>query len=128
VYAAALLSAERVALGREPSGALLLQQLAPPDTALERELLRRHAIAGICHVSGPFSDACTNDVRGFTATVLALPRPAAGDSAALAILEVRPMRAAHDRTWLVGSPPRIWLIMLSRRDSTWAASPGFFPP
>jgi len=121
VYAAALLAAESLALGREPVGALLLQELALRDTALEHALVRRHAVAGICEVTRPFTDVCTNDVRGFTATIVALSSAAVGDSVFLALVQVRPMVGPFDRTWLVDPLWLQWLMTLIRRDSIWVA-------
>jgi hypothetical protein len=122
VYAAALLAAESLALGRHPVGALLLRELVPRDTALEHELRRRHAVAGICEGTAPVADACANDVRGFVATFVHSPRPSLDDSVDLALVEVRPMRGAFDRTLLIEPPRRHWLIMLIKRDSVWAAA------
>ena len=121
VCAGALLATERVALGREPTGALLLQQLAPRDTALEQELLRRHAIAGVCSVAGPFTNVCTNGLRGLTAS-FELGRPIISHGWAFAIVRVRPMRAAGDYTWLFEPWGRSWGVELIRRDSAWVAA------
>ena len=123
VYAAALLAAERLALGREPAGVLLLQELTPHDTALEGELLRRHAVAGICEVTSQIADVCTNDVRGFTASIVAFLRPAAGDDVAFVAVQVRPMRAERDRTWLVPTRWQHWFLEVIKRDSIWMAAP-----
>jgi len=120
--AAALRAVERVALGKEPTGALLLERSNPPDTTLERALLRRHVIAGICQAASEFSDACTNGARGLTAS-FAL-RPAIGDSVALMVVRVRPMRAAGDRTWLVEPQGHSWFVVLWRSDSLWVAAAG----
>jgi len=122
VYAAALLAAESLALGRQSVGALLLRELVPRDTALEHELRQRHAIAGICEGTASVADACANDVRGFVATFVYSPKPSLDDSIALALVEVRPMRGAFDRTLLVEPLRRHWLIMLIRRDSVWVAA------
>jgi len=123
VCAAALLATERQALGQEPTGALLLQQLAPPDTVLEHELLRRHAIAGICEVAGPFTNVCTNGVRGLTASFEpARPIIAPHVGWAVTVVRVRPMRAAGDATWLLEPLGRSWLVDLVQHDSTWVAA------
>jgi hypothetical protein len=121
VCAAALLATERVALGREPTGSLLLQEFAPPDTVLEHELLRRRAVAGICQVAGPLTNVCTNGVRGLTAS-FEPGRPIIAHGWALTAVRVRAMRAAGDATWLLEPQGRSWLVELNQRDSTWAVA------
>jgi hypothetical protein len=122
VCAVALRAVERVALGQEPTGALLLQRSDPPDTALERALVQRRVVAGICQAASEFTDSCANGVRGLTASFEA--RPAIGDSVALMVVRVRPMRAAGDPTWLIEPLGHSWLVALWRSDSLWVAAVG----
>jgi hypothetical protein len=125
VCTAALRAIERSALVREPTGALLLQRFDPPDTALERELVRRRVVAGICEVASLFSSVCTNGARGLTASFGPV---AVGNDVAFAVIRVRPMRATGDLTWLVQPEGHSWFVTLWRSDSVWVAAAGARSP